>query len=104
MDDTVRAEKRNSRHLRACSEAETRGQYRPDGANPDGIVSGTFMWKNLTGRLLSLHGLTSSKIDFRPAEPGVYPTRRKNLLLRDKDELVNQQLAKMLFKPLHGLL
>lgn len=38
-----------------------------------------------------------SKIDFDPLSREFAHTRRKNLLLRDLDELVNQQLAKMLF-------
>ena len=38
-----------------------------------------------------------SKIDFELLSREFAHTRRKNLLLRDLDELVNQQLAKMLF-------
>ena len=38
-----------------------------------------------------------SKIDFDLLSREFAHTRRKNLLLRDLDELVNQQLAKMLF-------
>lgn len=53
------------------------------------------MWKSQIRRLYHRQ-FDISKIDFDLLSREFAHTRRKNLLLRDLDELVNQQLAKML--------
>lgn len=55
------------------------------------------MWKSRIRRLYLPGSLTSAKLILSCWSREFAHTRRKNLLLRDLDELVNQQLAKMLF-------